>query len=151
MLTTQIIKYINQSVLCWLATVSADGQPNVSPKEIFTNHGADHLLIANIMSPGSIRNIKSNPKVCVSFIDILIQKGYQLKGTAKILNKNDVEFEETYQTLYNIAGPNFPIHSVIQVKVESTKEILAPRYVLFPGTTEAEQIKSAQRTYLLNK
>lgn len=26
---------IETSVLCWLATVDADGQPNVSPKEIF--------------------------------------------------------------------------------------------------------------------
>ncbi len=36
MLTSDIKKYIDQSVLCWLATVSKDGIPNVSPKEIFT-------------------------------------------------------------------------------------------------------------------
>lgn len=35
-ITNEIKKYIDQSVLCWLATVSTDGVPNVSPKEIFS-------------------------------------------------------------------------------------------------------------------
>ena len=34
------------SVLCWLATVDADGTPNVSPKEIFASHGDDRIVIA---------------------------------------------------------------------------------------------------------
>jgi len=32
----EIHKYIDQSVLCWLGTSTADGFSNVSPKEIFT-------------------------------------------------------------------------------------------------------------------
>ena len=35
-LTTEIKKAIDQSVLCWLATVSKEGIPNVSPKEVLT-------------------------------------------------------------------------------------------------------------------
>ena len=73
MLTADILKYIDQSVLCWLATADKDGQPNVSPKEIFAYHNGD-ILIANIMSPQSVKNIKANPKVAVSFIDLLTQK-----------------------------------------------------------------------------
>jgi uncharacterized protein len=34
---------IGTSVLCWLATVDADGQPNVSPKEIICTPGARRL------------------------------------------------------------------------------------------------------------
>ena len=47
------------SVLCWLATVDDHGMPNVSPKEIFCCHGERELLIANIASPQSVRNIKA--------------------------------------------------------------------------------------------
>ena len=53
-------------VLGWLATVNANGEPNVSPKEIWKFDGVDRLLIANIASPTSASNILSNPNVCFS-------------------------------------------------------------------------------------
>ncbi|MCB0658923.1 MAG: pyridoxamine 5'-phosphate oxidase family protein, partial [Saprospiraceae bacterium] len=31
-LTSDVKKYLDRSVLCWLATISPDGSPNVSPK-----------------------------------------------------------------------------------------------------------------------
>ena len=68
---------IDKSILCWLATVSDAGMPNVSPKEIFQYYREDRVIIANIASPQSIKNIEQNPNICVSFIDILVQKGYQ--------------------------------------------------------------------------
>ena len=149
MITTEIIKSINNSVLCWLATTSANGHPNVSPKEIFSNYGDQYLLIANIMSPQSIKNIKARAKVSVSFVDILVQKGFQLKGTAEIVNRKEDAFEEIHKPLFKIAGPDYPIISVIKIKVQSVKPIIAPRYVLFPETTESQQIESAKKTYRL--
>ena len=35
-------------VLCWLATADADGQPNVSPKEVFAVVDDQPLVIAHI-------------------------------------------------------------------------------------------------------
>ena len=91
MLTPDIKKYIDQSVLCWLATVSKDGIPNVSPKEIFTYLDNEHLGIAHIASPNSIRNIKANPNVCVSFVEIFVQKGYKLRGKVEIITRAPCE------------------------------------------------------------
>ncbi|MDA9893807.1 pyridoxamine 5'-phosphate oxidase family protein [Flavobacteriaceae bacterium] len=42
-------------VLCWLATVSSQGEPNVSPKELFFVLDTETLLIANIASPQSLK------------------------------------------------------------------------------------------------
>jgi len=92
MLSTEIKQSIDQSVLCWLATVSTDNMPNVSPKEVFNYYGDQHIIIANIASPQSIRNIQSNPKVCVSFIDIFVQKGFQIKGQATLVKKTDSDY-----------------------------------------------------------
>ena len=39
-----------RSVLCWLATVDADGQPNVSPKEVWAISDEQHVVVANIAS-----------------------------------------------------------------------------------------------------
>jgi len=49
-------------VLGWLATVNANGEPNVSPKEIWKFDGVDRLLIANIASPTSASNNPLEPK-----------------------------------------------------------------------------------------
>jgi hypothetical protein len=57
MLSPEVQESATRSVLCWLATVDEVGQPNVSPKEIFAGFDSNHLVIANIASPKSGRNI----------------------------------------------------------------------------------------------
>ncbi len=141
-----IKKYMNQSVLCWLATASQDNIPNVSPKEVFT-YFEDYIIIANIMSPQSAKNIKENPNVCLSFIDILVQKGYQVKGAAEVISKHQPEFETLKQPLLKITEGKFPFSSIFKISVESTKTIIAPKYILYPKTTEQEQIESAKKAY----
>ncbi len=71
MLTAKVKKSIEQSALCWLAT-SKDSLPNVSPKEIFGAEDDTHVSIAHIASSSSVQNIRSNPNVCVSFIDVFV-------------------------------------------------------------------------------
>ncbi len=149
MLTTEIKKYIDQSVLCWLATSSLDNIPNVSPKEIFTYYKSDSIIIANISSPQTVKNIKQNHNVCISFIDVLIQKGFQLKGKAEILNKSNPEFKKIEDLLLKITKGKFPFSSVTKASITSVKQIIAPRYLLYPETTEEEQIESAKKVYNL--
>ncbi len=149
-LTTDIKKYINQSVLCWLSTVSDDGMPNVSPKEIFACHN-ESIIIANIASPNTVKNIQSNHKVCISFVDVLVQKGYQLKGTAQVIKELDPEFEELKMPLLEMTAGLFPFNSITVITVEQSKPILAPRYLLYPDTKEQDQIKSAIKAYGLNR
>lgn len=146
-LTKEIRGYLDRSVLCWLATVSTENLPNVSPKEIFNCYASNQIIIANIASPQSVRNIKQNENVCVSCIDILVQKGLQIKGTAKIITKNDVEFSAMERILTLMTGGNFPFATITSITVTQVKPILAPKYLLYPETTEEEQIESAKKTY----
>ena len=146
MLTEEIIEYIDRSVLCWLATTSKT-IPNVSPKEVFTHYGSSNFVIANIASPQSVANILLNENVCVSFIDVFVQKGFQLKGKGKIINRKDPIYNELSRPLEIIATDRFPIASIIDIKVTSVKPILAPSYSLFPETKEENQVSQAMRTY----
>lgn len=146
-LTTELKEYIDRSVLCWLATVSAENIPNVSPKEIFNYYGTNKIIVANIASPQTVRNIKHNGNVCISFIDILVQKGFQIKGKAKIIGKIDSRFSEMEETLNKITGGNFPFKTITEITIQHVKPIIAPKYTLYPETTEAEQIESAKKTY----
>ncbi len=138
---------VAKCVLCWLATSSQDNIPNVSPKEVFACFGDQSIIIANIASPQSVKNIKANPNACLSLIDILVQKGYQLKGTAHIIKQGEDRFEPMAQELLKITKGKFPFSSIIEFKVHSAKPIIAPKYILYPETTEAEQIESAKKSY----
>lgn len=147
MLTAEIKKYIDKSILCWLATVSKELEPNVTPKELFTYSDDTTLLIANIASPHSAANIKANPNVCVSFIDILVQKGYKLKGIAKIIEKTDATYAHKCKILTGRYTDLFPFVSIIEINITKIDPILAPSYVFFPDTQEADQIESAIKAY----
>lgn len=149
-LSKEIKTYIDKCVLCWLATSSKENNPNVSPKEIFTYLDDENILIANIASPQSAKNIIENPKVCISFIDILIQKGFQLKGTAQIINKEDAVYNEFLKKIHSLSEDRFPLISIIKIKIEKAKTILAPSYILNPQTSEEDQVKKAITSYQLN-
>ncbi len=148
MLTTDIKKSIDTCILCWLATVDENQQPNVSPKEMFT-HLDDHtLLIANLASPSSVRNIAQQPKVSVSFVDVFIQKGFKLKGEAQLITKEDSSYAVNAKRLTDLFSDKFPIQSIIEIKVTKVDTIQAPSYWLFPNsTTEQSQIEGAMKTY----
>ena len=138
---------MDRSVLCWLATVSESGMPNVSPKEIFRPYGDNQIIIANIASPQTVRNIRHQSQVCISFIDVLVQKGYQIKGHAHVAVTSDPEFQEMKQSLEQMTQGKFPFSTITVIEVQSVKPILAPSYQLFPDTKEADQIESAKRRY----
>ncbi len=152
MLDKEILKYIDKSVLCWLATVDSNNQPNVSPKEVFTVFQNKAIVIANIASPKTVKNIKQNPLVCISFIDVFVQKGFQLKGRASILDKSNPLFEPVEQVLLKITKGLYPFSSITYIEVEKVKPIVAPSYFLYPETTtEEQQIKNALKTYDIQK
>jgi hypothetical protein len=138
---------MGNAVLCWLATVDADGVPNVTPKEIFAAHGDDTILIADIASTNSVRNLSAHPKVCVSFVDVFRQKGFKVIGTARLVAQDDAAFKEVSAPLRMLTGGAFPIRHVIAVGVEKVSRIWAPSYSHFPERSEAELMDTAYRTY----
>ena len=147
MLNDDVLEYISRSVLCWLATVDGDGAPNVSPKEVFTAFGRQTVLVANIASPNTVRNIQANARVCLSFVDVFVEKGYKLKGVAEVVRRSDGGYAELKAPLVQITGGVFPIHSIIAIEVTAVEPVVAPSYRLIPGITEASQIAGAMKTY----
>jgi len=148
LLGSDIRSMAQRSVLCWLATADASGQPNVSPKEIFAILDDEYIVVANIASPVSAKNIRANAKVCLSFIDVFAQKGYKVLGIATEAKPSDAGYARWVEPLRAMAGERFPIHSVFVVRATAVERILAPSYLLYPSeTSEATQIESALRAY----
>lgn len=138
---------IENSVLCWLATVSADGKPNVSPKEMFAAYGDDCLVIGNIASPNSIANIRENTSVCVSFVDVFRQKGFKIEGEATIIAPDDPQYAVVGKDILVMAGESYPIKHVIKIQIDRISRIWAPSYAIFPDRSEEARIQSGYDVY----
>ena len=54
---------VREQSLGFVATVCPDGTPNLSPKGTTTVWDDDHLVFADIASPGTIENLRANPEV----------------------------------------------------------------------------------------
>lgn len=148
MFTPEILATAQHSVLCWLATCDASGQPNVSPKEVWKLLDPNRVVVANIASPCTVGNIEANAAVCLSFVDVFRQKGFKLQGTARNVKPAQTEFGQLSQPLVELSLGKFPIHSVIVIQVDTVSAIVAPSYWMFPEvTSEESQIASSMQTY----
>lgn len=151
MFTEEIKKSIQVSVLCWLATADESGIPNCSSKEVFTFYGESSLVIANIASPESVKNIRANANVCVSFIHVFKQKGFKLKGVAEYVTPESDKYPKLFELIQPMVGDVFLVQGIILVAAKSIRPIVAPAYYLVPGTTEVSQIKNAKQTYAVKQ
>lgn len=148
LLNAAVQEAARRSVLCWLATVDSDGQPNVSPKEVWVIVDDRHVVVAHIASPMSVRNIMQQPQVCLSFVDVFVQKGFKLMGVAQDVLSSDPAFPRWAAPLLPMVGDRFQIRSVLVIQVQSVSAIVAPSYRFYPEeTTEASQVDSGMRAY----
>ena len=146
-ITEEIAQSIESSVLCWFATVAPDGSPNVSPKEAFMHDGNGRIIVAHIASPQTVHNIESDPRVCLSFIDVFTQKGHKVRGTAKILRESNKRYLDQKSNLAQLIGDTFRILAVIEVEPTAIEEIIAPSYRMFPDVTTSRMVQQSLATY----
>lgn len=149
-LTQAVRDAARRSVLCWLATVDAKGQPNVSPKEVWAIFDEGHVVVAHIASPQTVRNIAQQPQVCLSFVDVFVQKGFKLQGAARVVPAQASDFAPWAAPLVPMVAGRFVIQSVLVIRVDRVEPIVAPSYRFYPDeTTEASQVQAAMRAYRL--
>ena len=133
-ISSEIKSFLNSQKLGYVATVSSDGKPNISPKGTIISWTSDLLAFANIRSPDTMSNLKINSAMEINVIDPLSRKGYLFIGTGKII-KNSPLFDEIV-TYYRNSGIQSPINSVVLVTVSSVSEVTSPLYDL--GKSESE-------------
>ena len=133
-ISSEIKGFLNSQKLGYVATVSPDGKPNISPKGTIISWTSDLLAFANIRSPDTMSNLKINSAMEINVIDPLSRKGYLFIGTGKII-KDSPLFDEIL-TYYRNSGIQSPINSVVLVTVSSVSEVTSPLYDL--GKSESE-------------
>ena len=144
-ITSKIKIFLNSQKLGYVATVSSDGKPNISPKGTIIPWSDDLLAFADIRSPDTMMNLQNNPFVEINVIDPLSRKGYLFIGTAKII-KNTPLYVKILNH-YRTNGIKSPINSIVIVDVSSVSEVTSPLYDL--GQTE-EEIKLKWKLFFNN-
>ncbi|TMI86992.1 MAG: pyridoxamine 5'-phosphate oxidase family protein [Bacteroidetes bacterium] len=137
LLTQEIKEFVKQAKLGFVATVCPDGTPNLSPKGTTTVWDDDHLVFADIHSPGTVTNLLVNPSIEINVVDVFTRKGYRFKGIGKVLSEGSL-FDEVV-TFYKNAGSTYIINHIVLVKVEQINPLLSPVYDT--GVLENDVIK----------
>jgi hypothetical protein len=140
-LTDDMRRVVEEQRLGFVATVCADGTPNLSPKGTTAVWDDEHLVFADICSPGTIENLRDNPAVEINVVDPLARKGYRFKGTAKILEGAELQRALAF---YESRGSTTPKRHIVIVRVERAAALVSPVYD--QGQTEA-QVSASWRRY----
>ena len=134
MLTADMKRIVEEQRLGFVATVCPDGTPNLSPKGTTTVWDDDHLIFANIRSPGTIANLRRNSSVEVNVVDPFVRKGYRFKGVASVLDSGAV-YDKAI-AFYKERGVANAIGEIVVVQVQRALPIDSPAYDL--GLSEKE-------------
>lgn len=126
--TQDMIDVIESSKLMFVATVRADGTPNLSPKGSVRVLDGEHLIFADIASPQTVENLRVRPAIEVNAVDFIRRRGYRFRGTAEILEPGDRDFEWIAAWLLAVNGDRVPCHHAIKIKVSEAAEVLSPAY-----------------------
>ena len=143
-ITDEMKNLLSKQKLGFVATVSPDNTPNLSPKGTIIVWNND-LIFADIKSPNTIVNLKKNPSIEINVVDPLIRRGYRFKGEGKIISEGD-EFQKII-THYKNEGIKSEIKSIVLVKVGTVNEVTSPLYDL--GYSE-EEIKTKWKKHYLS-
>jgi len=132
-LNTDMKRVVAEQRLAFVATVCPDGTPNLSPKGTIAVWDDDHLVFADIRSPGTITNLRKNPAVEINIVDPFARKGYRFKGNGEVIADG-----ERFQQIMNFyrgrwvdsvrSKSEARIRGFVLVKVESVLPLTSPAY-----------------------
>ena len=136
MLTSEMKAIIEAYPLGFVASVNADGTPNLSPKGTFAVLNERQLVFGHIRSPGTVGNIAERPVIEINFLDVLARKAVRVRGSAQVFSRSASEFAPLFAALSNWKGYTDIMKAVVRVDIERASLILSPAYDL--GHTESE-------------
>ena len=145
MLSTSMIKLINDHKLGFVASIDSDGSPNLSPKGTFVVLDSEYLMFSEIRSPNTLRNIQQNPEVEINFVDPFSRKGVRVKGITRVIEKTDEEFNQLFHYFEQWGELSRLIRHIVIIKITRSRTLCSPIYDL--GAVEGDLINSWSDKY----
>ncbi len=132
--------------LGFVATVTPDGRPSLSPKGTFIVVDDETIAFGEIRSPQTVANLKVSPELEVNFVDQFVRKGFRIRGRTEFLHRSTVEFDALYPEFTALWGDLAKrINTIISVRVDEVRPLTTPPYD--DGATEEEMIALYKRRF----
>ena len=128
-LTADMKRVVAEQQLGFIATVTPDGRPNLSPKGTTVVIDDSHLLFADVASPNTVRNLSGNPHIEINVVDPILRKGYRFKGKAAV--HADDDWYQRGLTLLREQGSSLTsdrVRSIVVVEVVEAAALVSPAY-----------------------
>lgn len=125
--------------LGFVATVTSEGYPSLSPKGTFMVLDDETIAFAEIRSPNTMANLAHQAKAEVNFIDIWKRKGVRIFGSTNIFTRESEDFDTLlpiWETPYPALAPR--INAIVKIHAERVKAMTTPPYD--DGVSEEEMI-----------
>ncbi len=130
-LTEDMKRVVRQQRLGFIATVSPDNTPNLSPKGTTAVWDDEHLVFGDLASPATMANLRHNPALEINIVDSFARKGYRFKGTASIVSEGEL-FEQIKEAFVTggrgIQQVAIPASAYVLMQVTSAAPLVSPAY-----------------------
>jgi predicted pyridoxine 5'-phosphate oxidase superfamily flavin-nucleotide-binding protein len=119
----------------WVATVGADGMPNVSIKGSGSLLDDDRIIFADLYHRETLENLGRDPRVAIGVHDYANKMAMQVKGHAEIIDHGDL-LDDMKRRLAAVSEkwklP--PVQHVVVVTVDTVVD-------LWPGPHAGEEVQ----------
>lgn len=124
--------------LGFVATVTKEGRPALSPKGTFLVLDDATIGFGEVRSPGTLANLAHHPEAEVNFIDQWKRKGVRVRGAARIVEPGE-EFDMLIGRWREVWGDLADrINVLVLISAAEVKPVTTPPYD--DGVTEEEMI-----------
>lgn len=142
-LSEPMMALVRAQRLGYVATVSLDGSPNVSPKGSLAVWDETHLIFADVDSPHTVRNLKTNPRTEVNVVDPFTRKGYRFQGKATVVHAGALYFQAIDR--YKAEGSDVRrIRAIVLIEVTHAAPLISPVYA---GGFQEDEVRRLWEEY----
>jgi len=126
-LTPDMKAIIRSAHLCFAATVTPDGRPNLSPKGTIRVWNDHAVFFLDIASPGTRANLRANPWMELNVVEHLSRRGYRFSGKAEIHTSGHI-FDEAVRIVTGEERNRYPVASVVLLEIDQAEPLVSPGY-----------------------
>ena len=124
--------------LGFVATVTADGRPHLSPKGTFLVLNDETIAFGEIRSPGTLANLAHLAEAEVNFVDQWSRKGVRIRGAVRVVERGE-DFDALIGRWRAIWGDLANrINVLVLISADEVKPLTTPPYD--DGVTEEELV-----------
>ena len=113
---TQEMKDLVAAQQCFVATVGADGTPNIGPKRSTRVLDDEHIVFNEVTAKQTYNNVMQGSKVAIAVVDREKLKGYRFVGTPEAISSGEIYDQAA--VMMQKAGMKLPLKAVVRVKID---------------------------------